>query len=306
MLSYSTFFSTICRIFVVIFLFSSLSPLAVLAWDDENIPDDPDITTLASQVGIPKTKVSPPPNVCYLSDIPTVPQSGIALYDALTLPQRQKAGLPLGLPQVAPYYGQKVVYLTFDDGPDPDITPLILDILTKENVKATFFVVGTQAEKYPAILRRIFHAGHAIGNHSYNHVYRDLYHSTNSFTSQLQHTDEIIKGVIGVRPVICRAPGGTTGTFSKEYWNALSSQGYKEVGWNIESGDASHTKADKLITNITNQITKHSFLWSHSIVLMHDGRGHSETLKALPDIITFFKTEGFEFRVVTLETPPAW
>jgi peptidoglycan/xylan/chitin deacetylase (PgdA/CDA1 family) len=205
------------------------------------------------------------------------------VYDRYTVAERRNKGIPTRLPATTPYYGEKVVYLTFDDGPDFENTPAVLTILKASNIKATFFVVGSEAEKMPDLLRQIFLQGHAIGNHTYNHIYRELYRSPSSYTEQLHRTDEIIKNIIGVRPHISRAPGGSAGSFTKRYWEALHTEGYMEVGWNVSSADASNAKADQLVDNIVYQMDN-NYLWSHAIVLMHDGRGHAETVKALPEI----------------------
>lgn len=237
---------------------------------------------------------------------PELPAAGKPAYDELTVSERRQAGLPTALPVVMPYYGERTVYLTFDDGPDPDVTPAVLAILRQEAVKATFFVVGTQVEKAPDTLRQIYGEGHAIGNHSYNHVYRELYRSPVAYIGQLNRTDYIIKSVIGVRPLVSRAPGGSAGSFTSAYWEELKKAGYTEAGWNIYCGDASRAKAADLVATVADQLEQRPFLWSHAIVLLHDGRGHEETAKALPAIIRLFKDRGFEFRVVNLETPPAW
>jgi hypothetical protein len=84
----------------------------------------------------------------------TPAESGAPVYDTLTVDQRRAENLPTALPAALPYYGSRTVYLTFDDGPDPDVTPAILAILSQAGVRATFFVVGSQAEKSPATLRQ--------------------------------------------------------------------------------------------------------------------------------------------------------
>lgn len=291
-------FRNICRLCVALLIPLACFPLAALVFRPEATP--------ASQPEKPPAADTPsfPENI--LGETPVKPPPGLPVYDRFTVAQRLQRGLPTALPAVAPYYGEKTVYLTFDDGPEPENTPAILKILKEAGIKATFFVVGTEAEKHPEILKRIYDEGHAVGNHSYNHVYRELYVSAAAYTSQLQHADDIIMRATGVRPRISRAPGGSAGSFTKEYWEALKQQGYAEVGWNISSGDASRAKAGYIVANITRQLDSQRFLWSHAIVLMHDGRGHQETVKALPAIIKLFSGRGFEFRVVNLETPPAW
>lgn len=208
--------------------------------------------------------------------------------------------------ETKPYYADRVVYLTFDDGPNPDVTPRILQILKQYNVPATFFVVGTQVVAHPELLRQVQQAGHAIGNHTYTHRYKELYASPAAYIEQLHKCGALIEAVAGVTPLVTRAPGGTTGSFTDAYWSALKREGYKDVGWNISSGDASSAKAAQITANVISQAQKNKFLWSHAIVLMHDGIGHEETAAALPAIIEFFKKEGFEFRVADRTTPPAW
>ncbi|MBR0061843.1 MAG: polysaccharide deacetylase family protein, partial [Selenomonadaceae bacterium] len=105
-------------------------------------------------------------------DDPTIP-----VYDRYIIWERQEKGLPIVLPELEPYYGESTVYLTFDDGPDDKVTPQILDILKAEGVKATFYVCGNMVEANPSVLKRIFDEGHAIGNHSYNHRYDEIYKS---------------------------------------------------------------------------------------------------------------------------------
>ncbi len=253
----------------------------------------------------PEARPAPQPPAASLENGLEITAAG-PVYDTLTVEQRREENLPVVLPAALPRYGDRVVYLTFDDGPDPANTPAILRILGQADVRATFFVVGTQAEKQPEILRQIYNAGHAIGNHSYNHVYRDLYRSPAAYTAQLRQTDDLLLKTLGVRPRISRAPGGTAGSFTAEYWAALAAQGYREVGWNVSAGDDSRATAAQIAAGVAEQLEARKYLWSHAIVLMHDGRGHAETVRALPDIIRYFKDRGFEFRVVNLETPPAW
>lgn len=217
------------------------------------------------------------------------------------------SGVPVSAnEEVQAYYAEKVVYLTFDDGPDPIITPRILQTLNQYAVPATFFVVGTQIESYPDLLRRINAEGHAIGNHTYNHRYKELYQSPAAYIGQLKKCDAFIEAIAGVKPLVSRAPGGTTGSFNAGYWAALRQEGYIDIGWNIASGDTSSAKAVQIADNVIGQAKENKFLWSHAIVLMHDGIGHEETAAALPRIIEYFKNEGFEFRPVDLSTPPAW
>ncbi|MCC5464528.1 polysaccharide deacetylase family protein [Pelosinus baikalensis] len=291
--------SIIGIIFLIALIFLTSSPLSFAVPNIEEAPSIPATTQLLEK--------GPQPDVYYFTEVnDVIPTNNKPEYDIFTVQERKERQLAAELTSIEPYYGNKTIYLTFDDGPAPENTPLILAILQENNIKATFFVVGTEVSKYPELVKQIYAAGHAIGNHTYNHIYRELYQSPATYIEQLQHNDELIKNILNVRPRISRAPGGTIGHFTTEYWKRLKTEGYIEVGWNISSGDASNAKADALIQNIISQTNKNTFLWSHAILLMHDGRGHSETVKALPSIIKFYKEQGFEFRVINKATPPAW
>lgn len=293
-------FQLLCKVFTVFIVVLVTAPLVSLAFR----PFPPPVPSMSEEISTP-APVSAPQTMVLNEDNNLLTSANIPLYDSFTVAERRLRKLETKLPVIQPYYADKVVYLTFDDGPDPENTLAVLAILKENQIKGTFFVVGTQVEKYPDVLRRVYAEGHAIGNHSYNHIYRDLYQSPASYLAQLYRTDDIIKKELGARPRISRAPGGSAGSFTKAYWDKLKDDGYIEVGWNISSGDASAAKAEQIFANIRYQFEQ-KFLWNHAIVLMHDGRGHGETVKALPRIIKLFKEQGFEFRVINAETPPAW
>ena len=235
-------------------------------------------------------------------DDPTKP-----VYDKYTLSDRRAKGLTTALPDLTPNKEGKVVYLTFDDGPDDKNTPAILDILKENGVKATFYVTGAHAELHPEVLQRIYKEGNAIGNHSYDHDYKKLYVSPQTFLAEMERTDEIIHGIIGVRPLILRAPGGVIGHFTKAYGPALKENGYVEHDWNVSSADAApnHPVAQDFIDNIDSQ-TDQPVAAHSAIILMHCSEGHEETVKALPKIIEILKAKGYTFGVITPMTPQPW
>lgn len=233
-------------------------------------------------------------------DDPTKP-----VYDKYIMWERQEKGLPYVLPELEPYEAESVVYLTFDDGPDDKITPQILDILKAEGVKATFYVCGNMVDTYPNVLKRIFNEGHAIGNHSYNHRYEQLYASPWSFMEQVIQTDVAIKNVIGVRPFIIRAPGGV-GMFNGDYWSMIDGCGYVEHDWNALTEDATPSKPNAS-TQINNVIKYLGNNPPHSvIILMHSNSDKVETVKALPELIHMLRNWGYKFGVVTPMTPQPW
>lgn len=235
-------------------------------------------------------------------DRPDVP-----VYDTHTLADRRAQGLTIALPELTPYREGKVAYLTFDDGPDDKNTPAVLDALKEAGIKATFYVTGAQAEAHPDVLRRIYAEGHAIGNHSYDHRYEKLYPSVDGFFREMEKTDAIIEAILGVRPLILRAPGGRIGHFTLAYEPALKAHGYVEHDWNVSSADAApgHPVAQDFIDNISSETDGEATAHT-AIILMHSSEGHEETVKALPEIIRILKEKGYTFGVVTPMTPQPW
>lgn len=227
------------------------------------------------------------------------------VFDQYTLEERRALGLSTYMPELTPYRNGKIAYLTFDDGPEGTNTPAILDILQREGIKATFYVVGNQCYGAPSVLKRMFDEGHAIGNHSYSHDYDVLYPYVDNFLAELNKTDKIIKDIIGVRPLICRAPGGTYGMFTSAYYPALRQAGYVEHDWNVCIDDAvgGHPTAWDFIQKVREQTASGI---SSAIVLMHSTYGKGETVRALPDIISLLRERGYSFGVVTPMTPQAW
>ncbi|OVE68179.1 polysaccharide deacetylase [Clostridium diolis] len=200
--------------------------------------------------------------------------------------------------------GKKVVYLSFDDGPSETNTPSILKTLKDENVKATFFVLGKaidQSEANKNLLKQEVEEGHTIGNHSYSHNYKYLYPNgsvnTNNFMSEINKTNESLKKVLGedfsTRAI--RFPGGhmswkNTGEVDK----IMKEKDYHYVDWNALSKDAEgpHKNADQL----TEEVKKTVGNKTKVVLLMHDTYGKEETAKALPGIIDYLKSQGYEFR----------
>ena len=214
----------------------------------------------------------------------------------------------MALPEVQDYTGGgKVAYLTFDDGPDDKNTPMILDILKNYGIHATFYVCGNMIEAYPQVLRRIYEEGHAIGNHSYNHRYKELYPSTDNFLKQISDTDEIIKSVIGVRPLIIRTPGGRVGMWTPDYEPLMTACGYVEHDWNVSVEDATSKKpTPQEMIHFVDEQTNKPLKDDVAIILMHSNKGKENTAAALPGIIKVLVDKGYTFGVVTPMTPQPW
>ncbi len=198
--------------------------------------------------------------------------------------------------KVIPQQGRKV-YLTFDDGPDRINTPLVLDILDGYNVKATFFVVGKNIQQNPGLLTEIVNRGHALGNHTYHHRFSDVY-ATGSFMESVKVNEELIFQLVGQRPNLVRAPGG-----GLENWEALqkvlAQNGCRLVFWDIDSYDSRKPYADgaEIIENIRRQAVKLN-LYPGLIVLMHDGNGRLNSVRALPTVLEMLLNQGFQFETL--------
>lgn len=193
---------------------------------------------------------------------------------------------------------KKVAYLTFDDGPSVNVTPQILDILDRYDIKATFFVIGSLAEKQPDIIKRINESGHGIGNHSYSHSYKHIYKNTTNFLNELKVTEKVLKNILGkdFETNIIRFPGGSFGNHKASFRKAVVENGYLYYDWNALNGDAegkSLTK-NRLVERLKNTTNGQKEL----IILMHDMAGKQTTVDALPEIIEYLQQNGYEFEIL--------
>lgn len=181
-----------------------------------------------------------------------------------------------------------VVCITFDDGPDPKHTPQILDILKDKGVKATFFVVGKNVEKYPDIARRIVEEGHDIGNHTYSH--KELAPSTRKIIiNELSKTDVAIKDVTGVSTKLFRPPRGIYSQASRQL---LVELGYKIILWSVSSVDWRRTSPNWIVNRIRRYARYGSIILFHDggALLRREGGLRGNTVKALPLVIDYLQS----------------
>ena len=196
-------------------------------------------------------------------------------------------------------YRPGLVSLTFDDGPDPDWTPRILDVLREKNVPATFFVVGENALAHPGLLNRIVEEGHSLGNHSYTHPnFATL--SDGEARLEMNATERLVEAYTGRGMRLFRAPyfGDAEPTTGDELQPALIAQqsGYLNVGLHVDSEDWQQPGVDAIVANVVNGVLAGNADRSGQIVLLHDGGGdRAETLAALPRIIDTLRARGFLF-----------
>ncbi|MEI8412477.1 MULTISPECIES: polysaccharide deacetylase family protein [unclassified Kribbella] len=184
----------------------------------------------------------------------------------------------------------KYVVLTFDDGPDPVYTPLILDVLAKYDAKATFFEVGRNVAKHPALTKRIHAAGHSVQNHTWTHAdLRGL--SATSFRQQIASTDQAIRAQTGSTPACLRPPyGGMNSTVTRR----AKALGKDLVVWDIDSRDWTKPGTAAIVKRVL------AGVHNGSVILMHDGGGNrSQTVAALPTILKTLKAQGYGFRTIT-------
>lgn len=192
----------------------------------------------------------------------------------------------------------KVAYLTFDDGLDSRITPMILDILKQNDVKATFFIVGNTVEKNKALLKRMVEEGHSIGNHSYTHKKENLYNDAKDLKAEIEKTNGALYNAAGVVTKLFRPPYGGTYIKKPEFQAVLSP--YKTVLWNIDSLDSQSRSitGKEILNNVINQARNKK----SAVIIMHDSGTHIETVKALPDIIKYLKENGFTLLPIKEDT----
>ena len=203
----------------------------------------------------------------------------------------------INYPVEAAYFndGKKIAFLTFDDGPSVQTTDKILGVLKNYNIKATFFIVGSAAEKNPDILKRVVEAGHSIGNHSYSHNYSILYSNMDTFVNEVKKTDEIIQNILGEKyhTRVFRFPGGSSEAAKQPLKQEIVKDGYACIDWNALSGDGEGTNipTNKLYDRLVSTAGKQQ----HLVVLMHDSPTKQTTVEVLPRIIEYLKSQSYEF-----------
>lgn len=215
--------------------------------------------------------------------------------------QSQKRSKTLTLSQLLRKYPEtiktrgphrKQIALTFDDVPDPRFTPQVLDVLRRYHVHATFFIVGSRAEKHPGLVARMIREGHAVGNHSYNHPQFGKI-SLNAFRTQIIRTENIIKTTAGYKPRLIRPPYGD---ISEPQLKWAKAHGYKLVNWNVDSLDWKGLSKSQVRNNIIANAGK------GAIILQHGGGGRGSdlrgTIQALPEVISIMRNRGYTFVTV--------
>lgn len=194
----------------------------------------------------------------------------------------------------------KRVFLTFDDGPSKDVTPHILDILDKYNIKATFFVLGNRVKMYPDIVKQEYEAGHYIANHGYSHKYSSIYKNVDSILKEYNKTEQAIREALGDETYssnLFRFPGGSKGgpyeKIKKKARKELKEYGIAYLDWSALTYDAEGANTKKeILSNLKETING----WNNVVILMHDAADKKITYETLEDVIKYLKKEGYEFK----------
>jgi len=194
--------------------------------------------------------------------------------------------------------GHKIAYLTFDDGPSATTTSGILKTLDNYNIKATFFIIGNMAIRYPDLVRKEFADGQSIGNHTYSHNYKYIYSDTNVFIKDVNKCETILKSILGSKfnSRLVRFPGGSFGKKLEPFRDALRRDGYNYIDWNDLTGDAEGQNIP--VGKLLNNLKKYTKGKEHVVILMHDASTKATTVQALPQVIKYLKSQKYSFKTL--------
>ncbi len=200
---------------------------------------------------------------------------------------------------------EKVVYLTFDDGPSK-VTIDLLDLLKEENVKATFFVIGATTDRGKMLYQRILDEGHTLGLHSYSHNYNQIYQSADAFFEDLTRLADHIESITGYRPQVFRFPGGSKNAVAgqgvlKEIIEGAKSRGLTYFDWNaLGKDDLSYAEdPDVIAKNVIESAGDKDTI----VVLLHDNTIRTTAPEAVKKIIDYYRERGYTFEALTPDSP---
>ena len=195
---------------------------------------------------------------------------------------------------------EKRVFLTFDDGPSANITPHILDTLKENDVKATFFVIGSRVSNNAELLQREYNEGHYIANHGYSHKYSKIYSSSTKALEEYNKTEDLIREALNkpeYESHLFRFPGGSVGgpysSVKKVAAKEFKKSGVAYLDWNALTNDANgaNTKS-KIMSSLKKTINNRN----NVVVLMHDAPDKKLTYESLNDVIQYLKEKGYSFK----------
>lgn len=188
---------------------------------------------------------------------------------------------------------RKQIALTFDDAPDTQYTPQVLDILKRYKVKATFFVVGYRAAEHPEVVKRIVREGHIIGNHSYGHAQLKKLPQS-KFIREIEKSEQVLSPLAGYTPRLVRPPYGAV---NEDELSWLKDNGYLTVNWNVDPEDWRGHSKDMVLKRTLDAAGPGAIILMHSAT--GDGGSLQGTVDALPDVIETLRGKGYELVPLT-------
>ncbi|MFN4214579.1 polysaccharide deacetylase family protein [Exiguobacterium sp.] len=193
---------------------------------------------------------------------------------------------------------KRLVYMTFDDGPRPE-TLLLLDVLRKHQVKATFFILGKQIKANEATLKRIVAEGHVLGLHSMTHDKKQFYKSPYTAVEEMKRVQQLIFETTGVKTNVMRVPYGSVPHMTKPHRDAMTKVGFHMWDWNVDSLDWKRKNEPRLLQYETIRHVRANAI--ASVVLMHD---QSISPASLDYVLRHLKREQYVFTTIADSTPP--
>ena len=192
---------------------------------------------------------------------------------------------------------EKVVALTFDDGPSLEWTPKILDVLDKYNVKATFFMIGGHVLKYPEVARRVARGGHEIGNHTFDHHVL-IYYKPEELIGEIKKAEKVIQETTNQKTVLFRPPKAWLTPTEKVIINKL---GYKTILWSLNSKDWVNFDDKYIVRYLVHHIKPGDIILFHDSggVLTTEGGNRQETINSVARLIEKLKERGYRFVTVS-------
>ena len=301
-------FMTICFLCVTYFYVRLQSSYSVLAQKQESVASDSPTSLESSSPSSESLSAPALSNSCY-SEIDLLEKKLAAaktevLVAGIVNPSRleDRTTYPISVQK-------KYVYITFDDGPS-QYTPKVLEVLKKNNVKATFFVIYNKNQDY---YKQIVADGHTLALHSYTHEYSEIYESVDAFFEDLNKISAYIKSITGVDSKIVRFAGGSSNTISRKYSTGvitkivseLNRRGYVYYDWNAQCMDATTVDitTEKILENITSFTYIDGEEKPYIMLLLHNGDNGSITAEALQSIIDYYKGLGYTFEKIDETTP---
>lgn len=191
---------------------------------------------------------------------------------------------------------ERVVALTFDDGPNPVYTPQILQILKNYGIKATFFMIGDNVARHPDVAKQVVADGNEVGNHSLKHSYTLPFLTSRQIRQDYHKTQRIIQEATGVTTQLYRAPHGRMSPWMGQ---TLKDEGAKIVRWQVSAADWKNTPPEVVVQRILKKVKPGSMILLHDGIDLNDKANRKAVVEALPGLIDGLKAQGYRFVTVS-------